>query len=492
LAIVANYGNLTLELVLLHPVLAGVLLPDSRHERPYRPELDTVEFSNDLPEVFHEVRKYVRGDHRASVTVESEADPVEEPPEGILGRSVRLSLVDVLLVNKECTVDSIKDLFTIKESPAQRLVFCSNGCGQRIKDRDLQGHKQNSCPKRRLPCSLACGEILFAQDMDEHVKSKCRKRPVICDQCNQTVLADMLNKHKAEDCPKSQYICGLCNMEMFFEAKQKHHESECPCREVQCGWCKQQLEFRHLPDHKWTRCVERHVYARRLFTAVWRGQLELCVALLEDQANPNLCCHQREWSALHAAASTGHVELCRQLVNFGAHHDQLDTDGMAPLHVASLQGQAEIAEVLALAGAEIDASDNFGRSPLFLAAFHGHRDAADVLIKHGASTGGADVASLGRSWDQLNHGGERPGRKSAAPVLELPQLMPSNLAPMKSPLRKTMQLGHDFKWIQLGGIRTMVPKPIPTYATTSRMTQSKSTSSLPKLGANNGGSGFTF
>merc|ERR1719160_1319921 len=91
------------------------------------------------------------------------------------------------------------------------------------------------------------------------------------------------------------------------------------------------------------------------------------------------------------------------------------------------------------------------------------------------------AAFSGRTWDQVNHGGERPGRKNVSAISELPTLMPSNLKPMKSPLRKTMQLGHDFKWIQMGGIRTIVPKPIPMYATTPKFSQSKSASSLPKL-----------
>jgi hypothetical protein len=488
LAVVANYGNLTLEVVLLHPVLAEALLPESRHERPHRPEHDTIEFSYDLQDMFHEVRKYVRGDHRASVTVESD-EHTDEVPEGILGRSVRLSLVDVLLMNDEVEAENIARLFKVKEAPTQRMVYCSNGCGQRIKDRDLQAHKQSTCPKRRIACTLGCGEILFQQDLLEHVENLCPKRPVICVQCGETVLADILTQHMEEECPKSLYICPLCKEQMFFESKQRHHESECPCREVQCGWCQQLLEYRQLPDHKWTRCVERQVYAKRLFTAVWRAQVELCVALLEDRANPNLCCHQKQWSALHAAASMGQAQICGHLLSFNAHHDQADNDGMTPLHVAALQGQAEAAEVLANNGAEIDASDNFGRSPLFLAAFHGHRDAADVLIKHGASTGGADIAAFGRTWDQLNHGGERPGRRNVSAVSELPALMPSNLVPMKSPLRKSMQLGHDFKWIQMGGIRTLVPKPIPMYATTSKFSgsHSKSTSSLPKLGSTHNG-----
>lgn len=482
LAVVANYGNLTLEVVLVHPVLAKTLVPESRHQRPHRPEHDKIEFSHDLPDMFHEVRKYVRGDHRASVTLESE-EHVEEVPEGILGRSVRLTLVDVLLVNEAVEPASITQLFKKKETPAQRMVLCSNGCGQRIKDRDLQQHKQSTCPKRRLPCPLNCGAILYQQDIDDHVKNKCPNRPVICKQCGQTILADILKQHMELECPKSLYVCPLCKEQMYLESKQTHHESECPCREVQCGWCQQILEHRQLPDHKWMRCVEREFYARRLFTVVWRGQLELCVALLEDRANPNLCCHQKQWSALHAAASIGHAEICNQLLIFNAHHDQADTDGMMPLHVAALQGQAEVCDVLGLKGSEIDASDNHGRSPLFLAAFHGHRDAADVLLKHGASTGGADMAAFsGRTWDQVNHGGERPGRRNVSAVSELPELMPSNLKPMKSPLRKTLQLGHDFKWIQMGGIRTLVPKPIPMYATTSRQSGTKSTSALPKLG----------
>jgi ankyrin repeat protein len=107
--------------------------------------------------------------------------------------------------------------------------------------------------------------------------------------------------------------------------------------------------------------------------------------------------------ALHAAASVGHLDLVRMLLDAGADVDRRDPDtGRTPLHAAVTAGPGrdspEIVRVLLAAGADVDATTNDGASALDIsrvaAARHRTDDAnqatgndalADLLVAHGAT-----------------------------------------------------------------------------------------------------------
>lgn len=209
--------------------------------------------------------------------------------------------------------------------------------------------------------------------------------------------------------------------------------------------------------------------------------------LLEDGANPNIICHPRGWSALHAAASVGDDVVCDQLLSFKARHDLADIEGMTPLHAASIRGHADAIRSLVQSNANVNTTDKYGRTPLFLAGFHGQRAAADVLIDYGADTLGAEAAMLPTPWSREGANGKNPSltlgggqrlcQAGASVVAEKALLTPS-VGPMKAPLRKTLQLGHDLRWLQLGGVRQGIPSLPEAVGAGQRLGMS---SSLPEL-----------
>ena len=70
------------------------------------------------------------------------------------------------------------------------------------------------------------------------------------------------------------------------------------------------------------------------------------------------------WTCLIDAASYGHLDICRLLIDKGAQVEAKDSDGWTPLHSAALRGHVEIVRLLCDRGADVEARDNGGRRPL--------------------------------------------------------------------------------------------------------------------------------
>ena len=63
-----------------------------------------------------------------------------------------------------------------------RLLPCGNGCGARLTAAAMPEHKDNTCPKRRVPCvnaHLGCLKVMPFDELKWHVQNKCRKGLVI-------------------------------------------------------------------------------------------------------------------------------------------------------------------------------------------------------------------------------------------------------------------------------------------------------------------------
>ena len=125
-----------------------------------------------------------------------------------------------------------------------------------------------------------------------------------------------------------------------------------------------------------------------------------------------------EWTALHAAASSGDVKtattLLRQhpellnagetgahtplhvavfdrqtnttalLIRCGADVNTPDVCGWSPLHMAAYRGEAAVAESLIDGGADVNLKDHTGQTPLRIALKYKHDAVADLLCQHGA------------------------------------------------------------------------------------------------------------
>jgi hypothetical protein len=81
------------------------------------------------------------------------------------------------------------------------------------------------------------------------------------------------------------------------------------------------------------------------------------------------------------AASHGHLDTCRLLIDKGALIEEKDRHGLTPLHCAAQEGCIEIVRLLCDRGANIEARDNDGRTPLHLAAYYGHISVEKEIIE---------------------------------------------------------------------------------------------------------------
>ncbi|VDB93418.1 unnamed protein product [Peniophora sp. CBMAI 1063] len=118
-------------------------------------------------------------------------------------------------------------------------------------------------------------------------------------------------------------------------------------------------------------------------------------------------------SALHGAAVSGHVEMCRLLLGHGALIDATDEEGDTPLHDAAARGHLVDVVHILLEYPAVDSSDATARcrarnmrrkTPLHRAAFHGETDVCRLLLSHGAVV--EDVDERGDTAVQMALEGE--------------------------------------------------------------------------------------
>ena len=108
-----------------------------------------------------------------------------------------------------------------------------------------------------------------------------------------------------------------------------------------------------------------------------------CIARGADPAWTN----NDGWTALHAAASSGSVQVAGLLLDHGWDKDARTTyKGWRPLHWAAGAGRVEVIRLLAERGAEINCQDEDQETPLHWAADYGHADAVKLLLSLGADT----------------------------------------------------------------------------------------------------------
>lgn len=88
---------------------------------------------------------------------------------------------------------------------------------------------------------------------------------------------------------------------------------------------------------------------------------------------------------LHLAASLGHVDVVRFLLQNGAQIDGASKAGATALHMAAREGRTQVVQLLCASNAMVSAKTTVGQvTPIFLAAQGGHVKSMNILIKHQA------------------------------------------------------------------------------------------------------------
>ena len=137
-----------------------------------------------------------------------------------------------------------------------------------------------------------------------------------------------------------------------------------------------------------------------LVVALQEGALRVASLLIDS---PRLVPETRnaaDESPLMMAALKGHAELARRLI---ARDADVNKPGWTPLHYAATGGHLDIMRLLLEEHAFIDAQSPNGTTPLMMAAQYGSEDAVNALLKQGAdprlrndlNLGAADFAQRG-------------------------------------------------------------------------------------------------
>lgn len=129
--------------------------------------------------------------------------------------------------------------------------------------------------------------------------------------------------------------------------------------------------------------VTEDMGATPLHTAATEGHADIVKLLIENGMHPGLA----DWfgtTALHLASGRGHTEVVEILLSKGADPNVKNNQSGTPLHLAADGGHLEVARILIKAGADIDAKDYRRQTPLKRAADRGRENVAELLREHGA------------------------------------------------------------------------------------------------------------
>ena len=124
--------------------------------------------------------------------------------------------------------------------------------------------------------------------------------------------------------------------------------------------------------------------ASSLFEASAEGDTKRVLALLHDGAEPD-CVGPRGFTSLIIAASSGHANTVRVLIDAGANINAA-TGGWTSLIFASDRGHTKIVSILLDAGADINLSRPGDYTALMAASERGHADIVKLLLNKNAYT----------------------------------------------------------------------------------------------------------
>ncbi|XP_043657224.1 ankyrin repeat and KH domain-containing protein mask isoform X5 [Drosophila teissieri] len=114
------------------------------------------------------------------------------------------------------------------------------------------------------------------------------------------------------------------------------------------------------------------------------GYYELAQVLLAMSAAQVEDKGQKDSTPLMEAASAGHLDIVKLLLNHNADVNAHCATGNTPLMFACAGGQVDVVKVLLKHGANVEEQNENGHTPLMEAASAGHVEVAKVLLEHGA------------------------------------------------------------------------------------------------------------
>ena len=162
-----------------------------------------------------------------------------------------------------------------------------------------------------------------------------------------------------------------------------------PCDNTEIPYTPLQLQFASAADIKTMSSP-----GARMIGAASDGDIKAMQVLLQQDG---VDVHVRDWDELTAlipAASAGHLDICKFLVEEGIDVNAQDKDGITALMEASIAGHTKVVEFLLASGAEVDEKANSEVTALWLAASEGQAEVMTVLLNAGADASNTRVDGI--------------------------------------------------------------------------------------------------
>jgi ankyrin repeat protein len=122
------------------------------------------------------------------------------------------------------------------------------------------------------------------------------------------------------------------------------------------------------------------------------------------------CCLPNPTTPLHMAASRGHVDIAKALIDNGAKLNALKENGLTPLHEAVKRDKKEMVDYLISRGAFVDIKEvKFDQTELHSAAIMGNADMIKALVDAGADVNSTDNSNHSALEYALFHGFSKLG-----------------------------------------------------------------------------------
>jgi ankyrin repeat protein len=117
-------------------------------------------------------------------------------------------------------------------------------------------------------------------------------------------------------------------------------------------------------------------------------------------------------SAKHLAASRGHYECAKLLLNERVEIDTAGPDNRTALRLSADNGDLDFMELLLNHGARVNARDKFHSTALHSAARNGEHDVAKLLLSHGADFEAKDAELMSAIHHCCSGTGNHEGREA--------------------------------------------------------------------------------
>ena len=153
------------------------------------------------------------------------------------------------------------DFKYIKSLPIQREInslniYCHNrnhGCDKPFPCGTLEEHLA-ICGFVEVLCTNDCGATLFRKDLEQHRQQRCPQRKVQCKLCGVTGAYKNITTNHQTICPDMLVTCPLqCGALRIKRKNLQSHKHKCPLESVQCPFfeagCKEDIPRKDLDAH---------------------------------------------------------------------------------------------------------------------------------------------------------------------------------------------------------------------------------------------------